>query len=249
LRLWGDYHTHTSYSHGRGTVADMVLAAKARGLKEVAITDHGPGHLFGVGIAHLGLVGRIKEEAKLWEDRTGIRVLVGLEANVVDLDGRLDVDDRTIAQLDILIAGLHSWVRPGNWSSLWHFYVKVPIARRLGSCKVRELNTQALINAAFRHPVAFITHPGLHMDIDTYELATACHKCGTALEINTSHNHTTLEYIRVAASTGVDFVISSDAHHPRRVGDFAKGVELAAGAGLSPERILNTRPSWEGKRP
>ena len=249
MQLWGDYHTHTSYSHGRGTVADMVLAAKERGLKEVAITDHGPGHLFGVGIAHLGVVDRIKEEAKLWEDLTGIRVLVGLEANIIDLDGHLDVDDNTMARLDILLAGLHNWVWPGNWPSLWHFYGKIPLARRLRSLKVRQTNTQALVKAVARHSVAFITHPGLHMDIDTRLLARECQKYGTALEINTSHNHTTVEYIKVAASTGVDFVISSDAHDPRRVGDFAKGVELARGAGLRPERILNTRPTWEGKRP
>ena len=249
MRLWGDEHTHARYSHGRGTVGNMVLAAKDRGLKEVAITDHGPGHLFGVGIAHLGIIDRIKEEAKLWEDRTGVRVLVGLEANVVDLDGRLDVDDRSISRLDILIVGLHTWVRPGNLPSLWHFYLQVPIARRVRSRRVRDLNTRALVRAASRYPVAFISHPGLHMDIDTQLLAKECRKYGTALEINTSHNHTTLEYIKVAASTGVDFVISSDAHDPLRVGDFAKGVGLAERAGLRPEQILNTRPAWEGKRP
>ena len=74
MRLWGDYHTHTSYSHGRGTVGDMVLAAKDRGLKEVAITDHGPGATCLAWDAHLGIIDRIKEEAKFGriERRSGV---------------------------------------------------------------------------------------------------------------------------------------------------------------------------------
>ena len=79
--LTGDYHTHTPYSHGKNTVLENAMAAKEKGLKQIAITDHGFNHiLFGLRRRKLGALRREVEEA---EKITGVKVLMGMESNLI----------------------------------------------------------------------------------------------------------------------------------------------------------------------
>ena len=94
MQIIGDYHTHTIYSHGKGTIRDNVEVAINKGLKEVAICDHGPGHVI-YGIKREQIFEMRKEIDQMNKEygKHGIRVLLGLEANVMDYDGNIDVDD------------------------------------------------------------------------------------------------------------------------------------------------------------
>lgn len=106
MNILADYHTHTLYSHGKGTIEENVLEARKKGLKELAITDHGPGHfLYGVSVQNLSKMR--KEVDRLNGKYPDIRVLLGLEANVISIEGELDVDQRILSMLDILLAGYH----------------------------------------------------------------------------------------------------------------------------------------------
>ncbi|MCL4514832.1 MAG: PHP domain-containing protein [Firmicutes bacterium] len=242
MKLFADYHTHTRYSHGTGTVEDNVLAARARGLKQVAISDHGPASLFGVGVRNLATFGKIREEVRECNARyPEIGVLTGVEANVIGADGALDVPGPVLEELDIVLAGLHVTVMPASLADgfkLGLLNALRSLDSRLGKL-ARDLNTKALVEAVYRYPIDIVTHPGLRLSIDTRELARACAQNGTAMEINTGHGQTTVEFIQVAAAEGVDFAIGSDAHQPSRVGDLEAGLELALRAGLSPDRIIN----------
>ena len=84
-----------------------------------------------------------------------------------------------------------------------------------------------------------MTHPGAKANIDTKEVAKAAAERGTALEINSSHGHLTVEYIKVAMEEGVKFVISSDAHVPNAVGVVDSGIQRAVEAGLHTNQIIN----------
>lgn len=251
LRLVADYHTHTVYSHGKGTVADNARAAARAGLAVVGISDHGPANLFGVGVRGPHVFDKIREEARRWEREGGrVRVLVGVEANVVSLDGRLDLPDAVLQRLDYVMAGLHVPVKPLSWRDAARFTwanVGGRLSRRLAQW-ARELNTEALVAAVLRNRVDVVTHPGWRLSIDTRELARACARRGTALEINTGHVHTDVPYIEAAAAEGVHFVIGSDAHTPARVGDLASGLELARRAGLTEKEIVNAE-GYPGRRP
>lgn len=171
-----------------------------------------------------------------------VQVFLGVEANVVDLDGTLDVPEDVLAGLDYVMVGLHVPVRPGRWSDAWRF-VRANLAARAGSRAAREearrLNTEALINAVTRYRIDVITHPGWRLPIDTPRLAAACASRGTALEVNTSHEHGGVAYIQAAAGAGVDFVVGSDAHDPQRVGDLQPGLELLKQAGVPVQRVRN----------
>jgi putative hydrolase len=105
----------------------------------------------------------------------------------------------------------------------------------------RNENTKAIVAAVYNNEIDIITHPGLNISIDTPELARACVKTDTALEINAKHGVKSIEFIQAAAREGVKFAIGSDAHLPEDVGRLEAGVKAARLAGLNPEQIINVR--------
>ncbi|HWR55861.1 MAG TPA: PHP domain-containing protein [Negativicutes bacterium] len=248
MKLFADYHTHTKYSHGTGTIRENVEAARAKGLEQVAISDHGPANpVLGVGGPRVLL--DIKQEADYYDGRyDDIRVLTGVEANIVGSDGKLDIPRFILKQLDIVLAGLHRFTWFTDPRAGMTMYLENPLGKlRMGAlsrrlaAKARLHNTKAVVEAVYRYDIDIITHPGLHMSIDTYELARACAKRGTALEINASHGTSLTEFARAAASQGVSFAINSDAHHPRDVGRLEPGLAVAESLGLTADRIINAR--------
>lgn len=250
LAAFADYHTHTLYGHGRGTVAENVRAARRAGLSAVAISEHGPASLFGVGVRDLRVFDRIRAEVRAAAMQSPqIRALVGVEANIIAPDGRLDVPESLLSELDIVLVGLHPLVRPASWraSLAWMAVNSAARYSRRWLRRARALNTEAICNAVERYRIDVITHPGYRLAVDTPLLARTCARRRTALEINTSHVHTDVPYICAAAREGCRFVVGSDAHSPERVGDLASGLRLAERAGLGPEQVKNARSAaWQG---
>lgn len=244
-----DFHTHTIYSHGKGTIEENVQAAQERGLQALGITDHGPGHFF-IGIRGVPGFLRIKKEIEtLRKKYRDTEILFGVEANIVDLDGTIDVPASILRELDILLVGYHKLVKPASFG----YFVQT--VRNFGagwtktsSPSLREKNTAAICAAVRRYPVDAITHPGLQIDIDTAELARTCKEQGTCLEINSSYGEELDPYISAALPSGVDFIINSDAHQPQRVGDFEKAYRLVERLGLPLERVVNLEGNIKGKR-
>lgn len=252
--LAADYHTHTRFSHGRGSVAENVEAAARAGLTEVGICDHGPALLF-IGLRsedRLAEMRRQVEEARV--RHPSVRVLLGVEANVISPEGDLDISDAAVAALDILLVGLHPQIRPSLWQGAWPLVWKNALARVAGRLglggrlarvleEARRINTRALVRAVERYPVLAVTHAGLKMDVDMEELATACARRGTAIEINSLHGYPRDADLQVALRCGARFIISSDAHDPARVGCLQAGLERARRAGIPPRLVLNARRS------
>lgn len=242
MRVFADYHTHTKYSHGKGTVLDNTARAHVLGLEEIAISDHGPAHMLGIGIEGLHILDKIRADANhSMQVYPNVKVKLAVEANVTSIDGSIDITQEYCRKLDMLQVGLHFMVHPRQWLDGLNrttLHLLRGLTRNLRQ-KSRLLNTEALTNAVYRHNIDVITHPGYRFEIDSRALAKACAARNTAFEINTSHEHMTVELISLVADEGVDFVIGSDAHHPHRVGDVAKGLALAQTAGLSAKQIRN----------
>ncbi len=242
MELIADYHTHTVHSHGTGTVEENVTAAQRRGLAKVAITDHGPANLFGLGVkAPEVLLSVGKEIRQVEEERPGIQVLAGVEANVVSGEGDLDVSDDLLRDLDVVLVGLHPLVHYRSTTDtlrLGLLNLAGRVSQRLYR-RSRETNTRALEEAVTRHEVDIVTHPGLHLSIDTARLAATCASVGTALEISAGHPYVTTDFVRVAREAGAVFAIGSDAHRPEDVGNLGPGLAVAEAAGLPPALVLN----------
>ncbi|NLW17486.1 MAG: histidinol-phosphatase [Firmicutes bacterium] len=240
--LFADWHTHTRFSDGKGTIRDNALAGQARGLRQLAITDHAPGSI-GVGIKRpLETFKQMRAEIDAWNSTQQMpQLLLGAETNVISRQGDLDLPSELIEQLDVVIVSLHPLVRPLTWRDGVTLHLPNAIQRFTPwrSRRLREANTKALIEAVYRYPVSFVAHPGLWIDIDTEELAQACARRNTALEINCQHTDILADYVKAAMPSGVDFVINSDAHCPAQVGQLEAGLRLAQKLGLPPERIRN----------
>ncbi len=244
MRIAADFHTHTTYSHGRGSIEDNVRAALERGLATVGITDHGPGHFF-IGIKGVPAFRRMQREIeKMRYKYPDIEILFGVEANIVDVDGTIDVPPVILRELDILLVGFHKLVRPASAAAA-SLGLKNFVAGWTGRTgqALRRQNTAAITAAVKRYAIDAITHPGLQIDIDTAELAAVCAEYGTALEINSSYGKELDAYILAALPTAANFVINSDAHTPARVGDFSAALDLVERLGVPAERIINLEQS------
>lgn len=118
MELTGDYHTHTTYSHGSGTVMDNALAAKEKGLKEIAITDHGFEQM-AFGIKRKKVPQLIKDCREATE-KTGVKVFVGMEANLCDENGRTDMTVNDYKDFDVFLMGIHRFVKFTRFKDFWN---------------------------------------------------------------------------------------------------------------------------------
>jgi putative hydrolase len=245
MHLIGDYHTHTLYSHGTGSIRDNVEEALKKGLKEIAICDHGPGHyLYGVKKKLLPImreeVDRLNEEFA----PKGLKILLGVEANLIGYDGSIDMDDKLIKLTDLLLLGYHYGVTPRTFYDSLGMYIRNPLSKvfPIGRESLIELNTKAFIKAINNYPIDFITHPGSKAKVDIKTLAREASKVGTALEINSRHSQLSVENIKIALELeNVEFVINSDAHKPEDVGDVEDALKRVKVANLPFARIRNVR--------
>ncbi len=245
MKLLTDYHTHTIYSrlnHGKGTIRENVEEARRKGLREIWITDHGPGHLFfGVDRKKLGQMrDQVDQLNREYED---IEVYLGLEANIIGLDGSIDVKDEDLFYLDGLNLGFHTGVLVKDIKTFFHLFIINPLAKFIKPLRglAREKNTQALIKAIEKNKIQLITHPSDKYDLDLEVLARACLKRETALEVNSSHGHLSVEDLRLIDDSQVMLAVGSDAHSPDRVGDLRSALDRIDQAGIDGTRIVNLK--------
>lgn len=240
ITLYADYHTHTIYSHGTGTIMDNVMAARRKGLTEIAITDHGIRH-FTFGVKKKNIIKMRQEIDNINQHVEGIKVLLGMECNIISSEGDIDMTDDIRKHLDILLVGYHMMVKPQSLRDTWNIY-GLNYMRRFLSYKpekVEEMNTISIAKAIRKHKIDIITHPGARIPIDTTYIAQEAAKAGTALEINSHSSAMQAEHVKAAAKYGVKFVIDSDAHSPENVGNLTNGLKIAEEAGLDSSQIIN----------
>lgn len=238
--LSADYHTHTPYSHGKNTVLENARAAKKIGLKQIGITDHGFNHLlFGLKRKKLG---DLRAECIEAENLTGVRVLMGMESNLISLDGDTDMKASDMQFFDIFLCGIHEVLKYRRFSDMYNIMLKNYTAYKFGkrpSQKVIENTTTAYINTIKNNPIDILTHINYKCYCNLEEVARCCADYGTYIEINTKKRHISAEELNLMASTGVRFLIDSDAHSADRVGDMKIAEEILKEAEIPLESIDN----------
>ena len=237
-----DLHTHTRYSHGKGTVEDNVKAAIARGLKQLGIAEHGPGNYY-VGVSRKKMAEMKAEIIRLRREYPEIELLFGIEANILGPSGTLDIKPGEYDYFDYVCAGWHYGAADGM--------TPAGIARTFGNivrnsvekATPRQIrgNTDAVVRAVEAGGVKFLTHPGDRAPVDLIEVALACARAGTLVEINTRHMSLTPESVKPMMLADIRFIINSDAHSPEHVGDMKNAESLINGAEIDPALIANLR--------
>jgi len=243
MQFIGDYHTHSRYSDGRQDVEDIIRAARLRGLAEIAITDHGPlAAVIGVGQANDYL--KIKSQLPVCQEDDDLRILVGAEANIRDMQGTLDIPPAVVEELDILIAGLHPFTLPTSLEEGMGIFVQNSLRHlsRRQRNKAIEHNTRAVVETIRSNPeLDIISHPGLFFALDIYEVARACARHDVLFEINCGHEFPDLSAIMEAERAGTNFIINSDAHFFDSVGHLDYGEYVIEKLGLDRDRVVNCR--------
>ncbi|MEG2199351.1 MAG: hypothetical protein RRY25_03590, partial [Anaerovorax sp.] len=168
-------------------------------------------------------------------------ILLGVEANIINQSGALDVTRDELAFFDYVLAGYHYGIFGEDKIKAAGLHTANWLGEHTGlSLKsVKKFNTEMTVKAIYENKLKILTHPGDKGSFDIGAIAKACATQGTLMEISTWHKCLTVEGIKEAAKTEVQFVISSDAHRPERIGDCQGGVERALAAGLDLERIVN----------
>jgi DNA polymerase (family 10) len=224
--LRGDLHMHTTETDGRDGLEAMAAAAQRLGHRYIAITEHSKALAMANGLDEHRALDHARRIRALNGRFDGLTLLAGIECDILP-DGRLDLADDCLAQLDIVIASVHS-----------HF-----------SQDEAEMTDRVL--KAIESPwVDVLGHPtgrlllqreGVRLNLDRVMAAAAVH--GVALEINCQSDRLDLNdvHARAARDRGVRLVISTDAHSVAALGNQRWGVHVARRAWATPDDVLNTR--------
>ena len=224
--ICGDLHMHTTATDGKASIREMAEAAKARGLKYIAITDHSKRVTMANGLDVDRLRAHWKEIDKVRSEVSGIEILCGIECDILE-DATMDLPDDVLAEADWVIAVLH-------------YGLKQP----------REQINKRLLTAIQNPHVSVIGHmsgriigkrPGA--DISYPDVFKAAADNGVMLEINAHRSRLDLDEVHAAAAKdlGIPIVISTDAHSTHGFGEMQYGVFQARRAGLTKNDVANTR--------
>jgi DNA polymerase (family 10) len=224
-QIRGDLHMHTTATDGHHTMLEMAQAARDAGHSYIAITDHSKAIAMANGLDEKRLLEQIQEVREAGKQVKGLKMLSGCEVDILK-DGQLDIDDEVLAQLDVVIASIHSYMN-----------------------MTAEEMTDRLLRALENPHVHILGHPTgrllLRRDPYPYDfdrVAEAAARRNVCMEINASPERLDLDpaHLRQAKSKGVRFVISTDAHHVRHLASMKYGVLVARRGWLGPGDVLNT---------
>ena len=223
--LRGDLHAHTDWSDGRNTLQEIVAAAKAEGLEYFAITDHSVSSTVANGLDQKRLLEQVKQVRELDAEIEGLTVFAGSEVDI-RRSGTLDFPDEILAQLDIVVASVHS-----------HF-------------NLTEAEMTKRIVRAIEHPfVNIIGHPTGRMlgrrpmyPLNLEEVITAAAENRTVLEINGSPSRLDLapRFVQMAKDAGVLLAVNTDAHAIRQLAHRHSGLNVARRGWLTKTEVINT---------
>jgi putative hydrolase len=238
--LRGDCHTHSDWSDGGSSIEEMARAAMDLGHEYIALTDHSPRLKVANGLSPERLREQLGVVAALNRALAPFRILSGIEVDILD-DGSLDQDEELLAQLDVVVASVHSKLRMPRDEMTRRLVAAVanPHVDILGHC------TGRLVGQDSRTAERGSGKGRPESEFDAELVFAACAKFGVAVEINARPERLDppRRLLRLAAEMGCTFAVDSDAHAPGQLAWQPFGTERAEECGIGPERVLNTLPA------
>lgn len=227
--LLGDFHSHSDWSDGGSPVEQMAQAAHEAGHRYWALTDHSPRLTVAHGLDAERLTRQLALVKELNRGLAPFRILSGIEVDILE-DGSLDQDESLLAELDLVVASVHSklGMERAAMTERMLAAIESPHTDVLGHCTGRIITGRGRPPSAFDAPAVF----------------AACAQSGTAVEINSrpDRRDPPLELLGQAIDAGCLFSIDSDAHAPGQLEWLAFGCEQAVESAVPLERVVNTWP-------
>lgn len=246
MNLIGDYHTHTVYSHGMGSIEENVKAAIDKKLEVIAITDHGPRSEYGVDKKSFKKM-RLEIDKLSKKYQNQIKILLGVEANILDVEGNLDIDIDFLNESDIILAGFHFDIiyreklekirmELSRRTRIKH-YIDKDIYEEL-----KQVNTKSIINALNKYDINILTHLGDKYPVNIEKIAAIAQKHNTYLEINNFHRYLNCYQInKILKYKNLKFVVNSDAHRPKDVGNIKIAIKTLEKSNIDITRVVNIK--------
>jgi putative hydrolase len=230
--LKGDLHTHSTWSDGGAEIEQMARAAAELGHEYLALTDHSGSLSIANGLDPVRLREQLGVVRRLNEELAPFRLLTGMEVDILE-DGRLDMDDDLLAELDVVVASVHSKLRMSRQPMTDRMVAAVanPHSDILGHCTGRMVLGRGRPESEFDHEVVF----------------AACERFDTAVEINCRPERLDppMRLLELVIERGCKVTIDSDAHAVGQLEWQPYGCARAAEAGVPTDRIVNT---WTAER-
>jgi putative hydrolase len=242
--LRGDLHTHSDWSDGGSPIEEMAATAIGLGHDYLALTDHSPRLKVANGLSPERLREQLKIVAALNKELAPFRILTGIEVDILD-DGSLDQDPDLLAELDVVVASVHSKLRmpSAEMTPRMLHAVENPRVNVLGHCTGRIVTSGG--RRGGKRPES---------EFDAEQVFAACVRHDVAVEINSRPDRLDppKRLLRPALEAGCRFAIDSDAHAPGQLDWQAFGCERAAQCGVEPDRVVNTMSvadllAWTGR--
>jgi putative hydrolase len=225
----GDCHSHSDWSDGGSPIDEMAAAAAALGRQYLALTDHSPRLTVAHGLDARRLRAQLEVVAELNASMAPFRILTGIEVDILE-DGSLDQDEGMLAELDLVVASVHSKLRMDEAAMTRRMLraIESPHTDILGHCTGRKLVGRG------RPPSAF----------DASAVFRACAETGTAVEVNARPERLDPpdELLCHALELGCRVAIDTDAHAPGQLEWMRGGCAKAAGVGAGADVVVNTMP-------
>lgn len=239
--LKGDCHSHSTWSDGGASIEKMARTAMALGHEYLVMTDHSPRLTVAHGLTKERLREQLKEIAALNEKLSPFRILTGIEVDIMP-DGSLDQDEKVLAELDVVVASVHSKLRMPREEMTRRMVLALanPLVDILGHCTGRKIVGTGRPQSQFDPEIVF----------------AACQRFDVALEINCrpERQDPPEDLLQMAIDWGLHFSIDTDAHAPGQLEWQNYGCDKAAKFGIPADRIVNTQPAmdlvaWAGSNP
>ena len=225
--LRGDCHTHSTWSDGGASIEKMARTAMALGHEYMVLTDHSPRLTIAHGLTARRLRDQLEEVRSLNEALAPFRILTGIEVDIL-VDGALDQSEELLAQLDVVVASVHSKLRMERMEMTRRMVAAVasPHVDILGHCTGRKLVGRGRPPSVFDAEIVF----------------AACAQFDTALEINCrpERQDPPDDLVDLAIEWGLRFAVDTDAHAPGQMEWQSYGCDKAARHGIAPDSIVNT---------
>ena len=226
----GDLQMHSTASDGKNSLEEMAEAARELGHQYIAITDHSKAVTVANGLDEKRMAAHIKKIHSLNENELGIRVFAGAEVDILK-DGALDYSDEILAQLDVVVCSVHSYMNLDRVAMTDRMLAAIenPYAQIIG------------------HPTGRLLLRREAFDYDMEKILDACAKHGVAMECNSYPDRLDLKdvYLRMCKERGVKVVISTDSHSTGNLSYIRHGVTMARRGWLEKKNVINTLPAEE----
>lgn len=192
---------------------------------------------------------QLKKECEEAEKETGVKVLLGLEINFISNDGSIDLIEDEIKMLDIVLVGHHNFVKAKSVSDQFSLFIRNMLSKVFPLSKKKiEKNTQVYLNTLKKYKIDIFTHLNYGMKVNTLKVALAAKEAGTLIELNGKRICFTDEEMLEMAKHKVQFIINSDAHSAKRVGEVNNAINLITRLNIPHELIVNLDKLPEFKR-